>query len=393
MSATLSNHIKILQSLRESGMRMIVSVISIIREPCGFSLGLEAPTVVHEDNAACIVQLKDGYIKGDKTKHIMPKVLFSSFHYVYVKNLIMVIQNSNSNVTNPNLNLNTANNSINDPLYIGNYDNPGMVLTNTSFNGSNFLGWSRTVKMALGAKLKLGFINGTCARPVDEGENLQSYGSEEEIAERYGQSNGPLIYQLQRELNNVSQGSLSVAAYFNKLKKCWDELHNLNGVPVCACGKMQECTCNLVDNFLEIEGRSKLVQFLMKLNDDYESVRNQILSIDPLPNVNKDYYIVQQVEKQKQVTNHVANPMAFFANMNQNKFVKRDNKGKGELKQDVRGFRHCTGCGQDGHSVEQYFEKIGYPDWYKGKKNKKRGKLAANVVFGPETPFDMDYEN
>ncbi|GKC80235.1 hypothetical protein Tco_1131009, partial [Tanacetum coccineum] len=156
---------------------------------------------------------------------------------------------------------------------------------------------------------------------------------------------------------------------------------------------MQECTCNLVDKFLKIEGRSKLVQFLMKLNDDYESVRNQILSMDPLPNVNKAYYIVQQVKKQKQVTNYVADPMAFFANMNQNKFVKRDTKGKGEVKQDVRGFRHYTGCGQNGHTVEQCFEKIGYPDWYKGKKNKKGGKLAANVVFGPETPFDMGYEN
>ncbi|GKE59424.1 hypothetical protein Tco_1498609, partial [Tanacetum coccineum] len=37
----------------------------------------ESPTVVHEDNAACIAQLKDGYIKGDKTKHILPKFIFT----------------------------------------------------------------------------------------------------------------------------------------------------------------------------------------------------------------------------------------------------------------------------------------------------------------------------
>ncbi|GKC80234.1 hypothetical protein Tco_1131008 [Tanacetum coccineum] len=136
----------------------------------------------------------------------------------------MVIQNPNSNVTNPNLSLNNVNNSINDPLYIGNSDHPGMVLTNTPFNGSNFLGCSRTVKMALGAKLKLGFINGTCVRPVDDAEDLQrwirceymvtcwllnsmtaelsevflyaqsAFELWKEIAERYGQSNGPLIY-------------------------------------------------------------------------------------------------------------------------------------------------------------------------------------------------------
>ncbi|GKB96479.1 pyridoxal 5'-phosphate synthase-like subunit PDX1.2, partial [Tanacetum coccineum] len=264
-------------------------------------------------------------------------------------------------------------------------DCQGMVLTLTPFNGSNFMGWSRTVKMALGAKLKLGFINGTCVKPAMDGENLQRWircdymvscwilnsmvaelseaflyaqsAAElwKEIAERYGQSNGPLIYQLQRELSNVSQGNLTIAAYFNKLKRCWDELHNLNGIPVCSCGKMQECSCNLVDKFLEIEGKSKLIQFLMKLNDEYESVRNQILAMDPLPTVNKAYYIVQQIEKQKQVTNHVAEPMAFYANMNQNKAGRKDVKGG---RNDGRGYKHCTNCDQDGHIAEQCFEKI-----------------------------------
>ena len=31
---------------------------------------------MYEDNAACIAQLKEGYIKGDKTKHISPKLFF-----------------------------------------------------------------------------------------------------------------------------------------------------------------------------------------------------------------------------------------------------------------------------------------------------------------------------
>ncbi|GJS01367.1 hypothetical protein Tco_0317875 [Tanacetum coccineum] len=41
------------------------------------SLGQEAPTAVHEDNAAWIAQLKDGYIKDDRTKHIQPKSCFT----------------------------------------------------------------------------------------------------------------------------------------------------------------------------------------------------------------------------------------------------------------------------------------------------------------------------
>ncbi|PWA48123.1 hypothetical protein CTI12_AA493860 [Artemisia annua] len=61
--------------------------------------------------------------------------------------------------------VNQDNNSINDPLYIASSDHPGMTLTNTPFNGINFHSWSRTIKMALGAKLKLGFIYGTCMKP------------------------------------------------------------------------------------------------------------------------------------------------------------------------------------------------------------------------------------
>ncbi|PWA66987.1 hypothetical protein CTI12_AA321590 [Artemisia annua] len=61
-----------------------------------------------------------------------------------------------------------------------------------------------------------------------------------EVTERYGHSNGPLIYQLERELSKITQGNLTIAAFFNKLKRCWDELQNLNGLPVCECGKMNE---------------------------------------------------------------------------------------------------------------------------------------------------------
>ncbi|XP_013665387.1 uncharacterized protein LOC106369827 [Brassica napus] len=53
------------------------NMINHIRVDSGLGVGKEAPTVIYEDNAACIAQLKDGYIKGDRTKHILPKFLFT----------------------------------------------------------------------------------------------------------------------------------------------------------------------------------------------------------------------------------------------------------------------------------------------------------------------------
>ncbi|GKA61310.1 retrovirus-related pol polyprotein from transposon TNT 1-94 [Tanacetum coccineum] len=272
--------------------------------------------------------------------------------------------------------------NINDPLYIASSDHPGMILTNTPFNGSNFHGWSRNIKMALGAKLKLGFIDGSCVKPASDHDDLQRWiGCDymvtcwilnsmvtelldvflyaqsacelwKEIRERYGQSNGQLVYQLEGELSKISQSNLLVASYFNKLKKCWDELHNINGMPTCNCGKMRECTCSVLEKFA--------------LRDT-----------------------------------------AFFANMNNKNDSngrRENNKGntneiKGETKNEISFKKVCTNYGQEGHLFEQSFERLGYPDWYKGKKAKKNNRLAEHVNsgfdghFSGETPFDMGYEN
>jgi hypothetical protein len=36
-----------------------------------------SPTILYEDNAACITQIRGGYIKGDRTKHISPKFFYT----------------------------------------------------------------------------------------------------------------------------------------------------------------------------------------------------------------------------------------------------------------------------------------------------------------------------
>ena len=48
-----------------------------IRNACGLPLITNIPTTIYEDNAACIEQIKEGYIEGDRTKHISPKFFFT----------------------------------------------------------------------------------------------------------------------------------------------------------------------------------------------------------------------------------------------------------------------------------------------------------------------------
>ncbi|KAL0302702.1 UNVERIFIED_CONTAM: hypothetical protein Scaly_3023800 [Sesamum calycinum] len=61
-----------------------------------------------------------------------------------------------------------------------------------------------------------------------------------ELESRFEVSNGPMIYQLQREIASAAQGTLSVSAYFSKLKKPLDELGCLVKTPSCSCGAPKE---------------------------------------------------------------------------------------------------------------------------------------------------------
>lgn len=49
-----------------------------------------------------------------------------------------------------------------------------------------------------------------------------------ELEDRYEQANGANLYQIQKEINDLSQGSLNVTGYYTKMKKLWEELSTLN---------------------------------------------------------------------------------------------------------------------------------------------------------------------
>ena len=78
MVATSSNHSEILV-MHEASRECVWlrSMIQHIRESCGLSSIKNNPTILYEDNAACITQIKGGYIKGDRTKHISPKFFYT----------------------------------------------------------------------------------------------------------------------------------------------------------------------------------------------------------------------------------------------------------------------------------------------------------------------------
>ncbi|GAV57477.1 hypothetical protein CFOL_v3_01014 [Cephalotus follicularis] len=78
MTSTSSNHSEII-AIHEASRECIWlrSMIQHIQESCGLSSIRNNPTVIYEDNAACITQLRGGYIKGDQMKYISPKFFYT----------------------------------------------------------------------------------------------------------------------------------------------------------------------------------------------------------------------------------------------------------------------------------------------------------------------------
>ncbi|XP_021751893.1 uncharacterized protein LOC110717489 [Chenopodium quinoa] len=65
--------------------------------------------------------------------------------------------------------------NFNDPYFLSNGDHPGMQLGTHVLNGSNFLNWSRAVKMALIAQNKLQFVDGSLPMPATDSADYQKW--------------------------------------------------------------------------------------------------------------------------------------------------------------------------------------------------------------------------
>ena len=87
------------------------------------------------------------------------------------------------------------------------------------------------------------------------------------MMDRLQQSNGPRIFQLRRDLINLTQDQFSINVYFTKLKFLWEELSIYR--PACTCG---HCTCGRVKPLTDDYQMEYIMSFLIGLNDSFAQV-------------------------------------------------------------------------------------------------------------------------
>ncbi|XP_074355828.1 uncharacterized protein LOC141695485 [Apium graveolens] len=69
----------------------------------------------------------------------------------------------------------SLNNSQDNPYYLQSSDSPGMKLVSDPFDGTGFGNWKRSMSIALSARNKLGFVDGSIIKPSSNSQLLKSW--------------------------------------------------------------------------------------------------------------------------------------------------------------------------------------------------------------------------
>ncbi|XP_075083713.1 uncharacterized protein LOC142167461 [Nicotiana tabacum] len=179
-----------------------------------------------------------------------------------------------------------------------------------------------------------------------------------ELEDQYDKTNGTKLYQIQKEINDLSQGALDITSYYTKMKKLWDELTTLITKSHCTCN----CTCGARESMHKAEHDRRLIQFLMGLNETYTVVRGSILMMNPLPIIAQAFSLLIQEERQREIKPHNHLSLESSAlNVNTNRTTSFKTNYSPNNSQCYRNRPFCDYCKRPGHTREKCYKLHGYP--------------------------------
>ncbi|GKC93183.1 ribonuclease H-like domain-containing protein, partial [Tanacetum coccineum] len=318
-----------------------------------------------------------------------------------------------------------------NPLHVHNSDNSSSILVPFKLLGTgNYRMWNNAMKLALQARNKYGFVDGTCSRDSyadsdvlcaqwdrcnamvltwimnvvsnDVYMGLVYYKNVvdvwKELNETYDKVDGSVVYNLLKKIRSVKQGGTTVADYYHRLNSLWREFDAITKLPKCVCPV--KCTCAAGTELALHQQLMKLMQFLMGLDDCYQPVRTTLLIRDPLPDVKDAYATVFREESHRGIPetskaiDTKMNATSFAAkSYNQNKrgntnnFNRNNNRGNGpnHFNRGPNPNLVCKNCGFTAHTIERCYELIGYPPGYK-----KGPNASKQNVFKPNFNANCD---
>jgi len=196
---------------------------------------------------------------------------------------------------------------------------------------------------------------------IDDSHELWTH-----IHKRFGVKNGQRVQQLKTDLPNCRQKGVAIETYYGKLSQLWRSLADYQ-------------KAKTMEEVRKEREEDKLHQFLMGLDETmYGAVKSSLLSWVPLPTLEEAYNTLIQDEESKLLgrMNEERNDAASFAVQTSSR-PRSSNENRGSY--DNRG---CSNCGRKGHTSENCFRLIGYPEWYEEKQKNRMGSSRGNSASG-----------
>ncbi|XP_050387373.1 uncharacterized protein LOC126803645 [Argentina anserina] len=270
----------------------------------------------------------------------------------------------------------------NHQLFMHHSDQLGTALVSPPLMEDNYIDWAESMIMALTIKNKNGFVNGTLKRSLTNLDEQRQwdrcnilvktwllgsmskeikrslahckYASDiwDELQERFSHTNTFQLFNIENDVHECEQGTCTVTAFFTKLKGLWDERDAICGLPPCTCKAATD-----IKTYMETQ---KTMKFLMGLNEEYATIRSNIISMDPLPSLNKVYAAAVRHERQAEISGGktVAPPEASAFSVK--KFNRGGNHSESEIKRKnaIRGGQihakanHAISFGDDEEDID-----------------------------------------
>ena len=179
-------------------------------------------------------------------------------------------------------------------------------VTLIKFTGQNYPAWSFQFQTYLEAKELWGFVSGADPKPTEDEKKISSWhtkdakikswilGSVEPhlimnlkpyptskamwgyLKKVYHQDNSARQFHLECAIAEYTQGTLSVQAYYSGFRTLWSEYDSI---------KYADVADNVLTVIQDLQASSQRDQFLMKLRNEFESVRSALMNRTPLPSL------------------------------------------------------------------------------------------------------------
>lgn len=189
-----------------------------------------------------------------------------------------------------------------NPLFLHPSDNATSIQVEKLQGPEDYRAWSRSMEINLASKRKLGFVNGTVAKPTDDANKAEmwetcnnmviawitgnvsptvrksimymsdAYEMWKNLEKRFTLTNGSRKYKLSKDLYEVRQHTATINEYYTTMKTLWEELDSMNILPV-LINPSEEIKKLLATIELQKE-EARLFQFLNGVNEIYSPQRS-----------------------------------------------------------------------------------------------------------------------